>query len=156
MNDRILVTRLEEGKLIVETEDGVIEYDSQFLVAALLVYVAQGDGKIDPAESAQMIDLIRQRYSLKCGESLELVTRAMTEVIAEPELARLLTDLAPSMSDVDREEVALMALKVIAADGRRHYAEMEHFNLAMEALHISPEIVHRAFDRYFAETMPGI
>ena len=39
MTDKILVTRLEDGKLIVETEDGVVEYDSQFLVAALLVYV---------------------------------------------------------------------------------------------------------------------
>ena len=103
-----------------------------------------------------MIRLIRERYSLKSAESLELVTRAMTEIIADPELARLLTDLAPSMSDVDKEEVALMALKVIAADGRRHFDEMEHFNLAMDALHISPHIVHRAFDRYFAETMPGI
>ena len=94
MTGKILVTRLEDGKLIVESDDGIVEYDSQFLVAALLVYVAQGDGTIDPAESAQMIDLIRERYKLKSGESLELVTRAMTEVIAEPELARLLTDLA--------------------------------------------------------------
>mgnify|MGYP001823085571 CR=1 FL=1 len=48
-----------------------------------------------------------------------------------------------------------MGLKVIAADGRREVAEMEQFSLAMEGLDISPEIVHRAFDRYFAETMPG-
>jgi hypothetical protein len=31
---------------------------------------------------------------------------------------------------------------------------MEKFNQAVEAVNISPEIVHRAFDRYFAETMP--
>jgi signal transduction histidine kinase len=48
-----------------------------------------------------------------------------------------------------------MALKVIAADGRREVAEMENFNQAVEGIGISPEIVHRAFDRYFAETMPG-
>ncbi len=47
-----------------------------------------------------------------------------------------------------------MALKVIAADGRREVAEMEKFNQAVEAVNISPEIVHRAFDRYFAETLP--
>jgi hypothetical protein len=46
-------------------------------------------------------------------------------------------------------------LKVIAADGRREFAEMENFNRAVEAVGVSPEIVHRAFDRYFAETMPG-
>ena len=33
----ILSSRLEGSKLIIETADGVEEYDSQFLVAALLV-----------------------------------------------------------------------------------------------------------------------
>jgi hypothetical protein len=32
---------------------------------------------------------------------------------------------------------------------------MEQFNRAVEAVGVSPDIVHRAFDRYFAETMPG-
>ena len=50
--------------------------------------------------------------------------------------------------------IALMALKVIAADGRRNVGEMEKFNEAIEAIDIAPETVHRAFDRYFAETMP--
>ena len=57
--------------------------------------------------------------------------------------------------DGDKEDIALMGLKVVAADGHRHYSEMEQFNFAMGALGIAPEIVHRAFDRYFAETMPG-
>ncbi len=48
-----------------------------------------------------------------------------------------------------------MALKVVAADGHRHFAEMEQFNRAMEAIQVSPEIIHKAFDQYFAETMPG-
>ena len=48
-----------------------------------------------------------------------------------------------------------MGLKVVAADGRRDVAEMEQLNFAMGAIGIAPEIVHRAFDRYFAETMPG-
>ena len=50
MSDGILVSRLEGGKLVVESNDGIVEYDSQFLVAALLVYVAQGDGTIDPVK----------------------------------------------------------------------------------------------------------
>ncbi len=152
----ILVSRLEGTRLIVETGDGVREYDSRFLVAALLVFVARGDGNIDPAESAKMIELIKDRYNLRGAESLELISQAMADVLEEPELETLLTDLAPTLSESDREEMALMALKVIAADGRRHYAEMEHFNLAMEALNITPDIVHRAFDRYFSETMPGL
>lgn len=155
MSDDIINSRLEGTKLIVETAEGVEEYDSKFLVAALLIYVARGSGQIEPEESAQIIELIEERFHMQGAESLELITRAMTEMIEKPELGSLLTDLAPTLSDTDKEDMALMALKVIAADGRREFAEMEQFNRAMEAAGISPEIVHKAFDRYFAETMPG-
>lgn len=155
MSNKIIGSRLEGTKLIVETAAGVEEYDSKFLVAALLIYVARGSGQIEPEESAQIIELIEERFHMQGAESLELITRAMTEMIEKPELGSLLTDLAPTLSDTDKEDMALMALKVIAADGRREFAEMEQFNRAMEAAGISPETVHKAFDRYFAETMPG-
>lgn len=156
MSDDIIVSRLEGTKLIIETASGVEEYDSQFLVAALLVYVARGSGRIEPEESAQMIELVEEHFQLQGSESLELITSAMTEMIDKPQLGELLTGLAPALSDSDKEDIALMALKVIAADGHRHFAEMEQFNRAMEAIDISPEIVHKAFDQYFAETMPGL
>jgi uncharacterized tellurite resistance protein B-like protein len=156
MSDDILVSRLEGTRLIVETADGVEEYDSQFLVAALFVYIARGDGEISTEESAQMIELIEERYHLQGAASLELITRAMNEMVDKPQLGLLLTDLVPTLSDAEKEDIALMALKVVAADGQRHFVEMEQFNRAMEAAGIAPEIIHRAFDRYFAETMPGV
>jgi uncharacterized tellurite resistance protein B-like protein len=156
MSDDIVVSRLEGTRLIVETADGIEEYDSQFLVAALFVYIARGDGEITPEESAQMIELIEERYHLRGAASLELITRAMNEMVDKPQLGLLLTDLVPTLSDDEKEDIALMALKVVAADGQRHFAEMDQFNRAMEAAGIAPEIIHRAFDRYFAETMPGV
>ncbi len=156
MSDEVFSSRLEGSKLLIETSAGVEEYDSQFLVAALLVYVARGSGQIEPEESAQMIELIEDHFHMQGAESLELITRAMTEMIDKPQLAELLTDLAPTLTDADKEAIALMALKVVAADGQRHFAEMEQFNRAMAAVDISPEVVHRAFDKYFAETMPGM
>ena len=156
MSDDILVSRLDGTKLIVETADGVEEYDSQSLVAALLIYVARGSGQIEPEESNQMIGLIEDHFQLQGSESLELITRAMTEMVEKPQLVSVLTDLSATLTDSDKESIALMALKVVAADGHRDFAEMEQFNRAMEAIDISPEIVHRAFDQYFAETMPGL
>jgi uncharacterized tellurite resistance protein B-like protein len=155
MNDDIFVSRLEGTRLIVETADGVEEYDAQFLVAALLVFIARSSGQIEPEESAKMIELIQDHFQLQSAQSLELITRAMTEMVEKPQLAEILTELASTMSDSEKEAIALMALKVVAADGHRHFAEMEQFNRAMEALQISPEIVHKAFDQYFAETLPG-
>ena len=155
MSDEIINSRLEGTTLIVETGDSSECYDSQFLVAALLIFVARGSGAIEPEETAKMLDLIESHFHLQGAESLELLTRAMSELAEKPELGDLLAELGQSLSDEDKEDIAVMALKVIAADGRREVAEMEKFNQAVEAVGVSPDIVHRAFDRYFAETMPG-
>jgi uncharacterized tellurite resistance protein B-like protein len=156
MSDDIFISRLEGTKLVVETPDGVEEYDAQFLVAALLVYIARGSGEIEPEESAKMIELLGRHFQLQGAESLELITRAMTEMAEKPQLAEGLLELAATFSDAEKEAIAIMSLKVIAADGRREFAEMEQFKRAMEALQISPDIVHMAFDQFFAETMPGL
>lgn len=155
MSETIRTKRLEGTKLIVETEDGTKTYDSKFLVAAMLIFIARGSGTIEPEESAKMIDLIEERFQMESSESLELLTRAMSEMAENPELGQALVDLAPTLTEQDKEDIAVMALKVIAADGRRQVAEMEKFNEAVEAIGITPETVHRAFDRYFAETMPN-
>ena len=155
MSDTIITSTLDGNVLVIETSDGPVTYDSKFLVAALLVFVAKGSGAIEPEESAKMIELIEDHFKLKGSESLELLTRAMSEMAERPDLAQSLAELGRSLSDQEKEDIALMALKVIAADGRRTIGEIEQFNAAVEAADISPEIVHRAFDRYFAETMPG-
>ncbi len=155
MNDTIKSKRLEGAHLVVETSKGSETYDSRFLVAALLLFIARGSGTIEPEESAKMIDLLEDHFQLEGAQSLELLTRAMTDMAENPELEQALIDLAPTLSDQDKEDIAVMALKVIAADGRRDVGEMEKFNEAIEALGISGDTVHRAFDRYFSETMPG-
>ena len=155
MSGTIKTKRLEGTTLIVETKDGTRTYDSKFLVAALLIFIARGSGTIEPEESAKMIGLIEEYFQMQGAESLELLTRAMSEMAENPDLGQALIELAPTLTDRDKEDIALMALKVIAADGRQDVSEMEKFNQAVEAIGISPDIVHRAFDRYFAETMPG-
>ena len=155
MTDTIKSKRLEGTTLVIETKYGTQTYDSKFLVAALLIFVAQGSGSIEPEESAKMIELIEAHFKMQGAESLELLTRAMAEIAENPQLRQALADLGPTLTDADKEDIAVMALKVIAADGRRQVSEMEKFNQAVEEIGISPEIVHRAFDRYFAETMAG-
>jgi uncharacterized tellurite resistance protein B-like protein len=154
MSSEILGSRLEGTKLVVETADGLDTYDSRSLVAAVLIDIARGNGQIEPEESSQIIDLVEEHFRLDAAESLELITRVMSEMAEKPTLVDLLMDLAPTLSDGDKEDIALMGLKVVAADGQREVSEMEQFNKAMEALDASPETVHRAFDRYFEQTMP--
>jgi uncharacterized tellurite resistance protein B-like protein len=155
MSETIKSTRFQGNELIIETTRSTEVYDGKFLVAALLIYVAKGSGTIEPEESAKMIDLIEQHFELQGSETLELLTRAMSELAEKPELTEHLVELGQTLSNKEKEDIAVMALKVIAADGRREISEMEQFNRAVDAVGVSPDIVHRAFDRYFAETMPG-
>jgi uncharacterized tellurite resistance protein B-like protein len=155
MSDTIITSTLDGNLLVVETRDGTKTYDSKFLVAALLIFIARGSGQIEPEETAKMLELVEIHFKMQGAESLELLTRAMSDMAEQPDLGASLANLASTLSDQEKEDIAVMALKVIAADGRREFAEMEQFNNAVEAAGISPEIVHRAFDRYFAETMPG-
>ncbi len=155
MTEDIVSTRLEGTTLIIETSAGTKTYGSKFVVAGLLVFVARGSGQIEPEESAKIIALIQDYFHLQSAESLELITTVMAELADNPGIVEPLLELAAALSDGDKEDIALMGLKVVAADGRRDFAEMEQFNRAMEAIGIAPDIVHRAFDRYFAETMPG-
>ncbi len=143
------------NSLVVETDHGTETYDAPFLVAALMILIAKGDGRIEPEESAEMIDLVEEHFHLESAESLELLTRAMTEMADSPDLGPLLSEFGRSLSDQEKEDIAVMALKVIAADGHRDVAELEQFNLALDAIRTSAEVKHRAFDRYFEETMPG-
>jgi uncharacterized tellurite resistance protein B-like protein len=156
MSTEILKSKIDGAELIIETAEGNETYDAQFLVAALLVFVARGSGQIEPEESAKIIDLIESKFDLEGPDSLALITRAMNEMSDKPGLAALLAELGAALPDRDKEDIALMGLKVVAADGRRKVEEMEQFNRAMAAIGMPPEIVHRAFDRYFEETMPGI
>jgi uncharacterized tellurite resistance protein B-like protein len=143
--------RFEGSTLVIETTSGPETYDSQFLVAALLVFVAKGDGNISGAESEKMLQLVSEHFHLESGESLALLNRAMADLADNPDLAGLLKELSNVLSSEEKEDIAVMLLKVIAADGIRDVDEMEMMNVAAEIIDISAEARHSAFDRYFAE-----
>jgi len=153
MSEKIFVSRLEGTKLIVETADGIEEYDTQFLVAGFLVFIARASGTIEPEESATMIELIEDHFQMQSAEALELISRAMSETAENPQLEDVWIEFASTLPDAEKGAVALMSLKVIAADGHREFVEMEEFKRAMEALQISPDIVRKAYDQFFEETL---
>ncbi len=143
--------RFEGTTLVIETTSGPETYDSKFLVAALLVFVAKGDGNISDSESQKMLQLIEEHFQLHSAESLELLSRAITDLAENPDLSSLLRELSNVLTPEEKENIAVMLLKVIAADGRRDVDEMEMMNVAAEIIGVSSESRHRAFDRYFAE-----
>ena len=101
VNDNILDSRLEGTTLVVETDAGKTCYDSRFLVAALLLFVARGSGDIAPEEAGKMIELIGNHFHMEGAESLELLTYAMSEMAEKAALEKLLVDLGPTLSAVN-------------------------------------------------------
>jgi len=154
MKEKPIEPHFEGVSLVIETAgDAETEtYDSRFLVAALLVYVAKGDGAISENETEKMLELVGDHFRLRSSESLELLSRAMSDFAENPDLISLLKQLSTDLGDEQKEDVALMLLKVIAADGNTDGDEMEAVTAAGEIINISPEAMHRAFDRYFEET----
>ena len=152
MNDKTVDQHFEGASLVIETGGETEIYDSQFLIAALLVYVAKGDGTISASESGKMLQLVSDHFRLQSSESLELISRAMSNLAENPDLGSLLKQLSTDLGEKQKEDVAIMLMKVIAADGVTGGSEMEAMTAAGEIIDISPEAMHRAFDRYFAET----
>jgi uncharacterized tellurite resistance protein B-like protein len=152
MNDKTVDQHFEGASLVIETGGETEIYDSQFLVAALLVYVAKGNGVISGSESEKMLQLVSEHFRLQSSESLALISRAMSNLAENPDLGSLLKQLSTDLGEEQKEDVAIMLMKVIAADGNTGGDEMEAMTAAGEIIDISPEAMHRAFDRYFAET----
>jgi len=145
-------SHFEGNQLIVGSGDEIERYDCQFLVAALLVYSAKADGVITPDETDRMLQQISAYFELRNAESLELLRRAMAEIAENPDLESVLKGLASGLSDHDREEIALMMVRVIGADGQSDAEELEAMRNAASMVGIEADAMHAAFDRYFAET----
>jgi uncharacterized tellurite resistance protein B-like protein len=144
--------RIEGDEVIIETQNATETYDAKYLVAALLVFVAKGDGNISREETAQMLQLVSDHFGLHSSESLELITNAMEDIAENPDFENLLRDLSPLLNLAQKEEVALMMLKVVAANGRKDAEEMAQIRTAADIIEIPAENMHRAYDRYFEET----
>jgi uncharacterized tellurite resistance protein B-like protein len=153
MIDDPINPRFEGATLVIETGDETEIYDSQFLVAALLVYVAKGDGSISPSETQEMLKEVGRHFHLQSAQSLELLNRAIADLADNPDLKALLRQLSSVLTRDDKRDIALMMLKVAAADGRKGAEEMEKLHIAAGIIDIPPDVLHQAFDDYFAETM---
>ncbi len=146
--------RIDGDELIIDTVSGTESYDAKYLVAALLVFVAKGDGNISGKETQQMLALIEEQYQIASAESLALLTRAMADFAENPDMHNLLGEISSVLSREEKEDIALMLLKVVAANGRKDAEEIEKLSVAAEIIKIPPDVLHRAYDRYFEETQP--
>ena len=152
MIEELKPPRIEGDELIIETQSVTEVYDSKYLLAAALIFVAKSDRTISINETGQMLEMIQQHFDMPSAESLALLTRAIEDLADNPDMESLLRELSGVLSDDEKEDIAVMLLKVAAADGRKDAESMEKLSIARDVIGITPEVMHDAYDRYFEET----
>jgi uncharacterized tellurite resistance protein B-like protein len=152
MIEEMKAPRIEGDELIIETQSVTEVYDSKYLLAALLIFVAKSDRTISINETEQMLALIEQHFQMPSAESLALLTRAIEDIADNPDMDSLLRELSSVLSTDEKEDIAVMLLKVAAADGRKDAEAMEKLSIAADLISIPAEVMHNAYDRYFEET----
>ncbi len=123
------------------------------IMASLLLRAARADGSISAEESHMILVSLQEVFDITGAKALELVNSVASQLASESELMNVFSGLQFILTDEDKETVLILLLRIIAADGQQASEEMAVFSETVEALSISPEVVHRVFDRYFEETM---
>lgn len=129
-------------------DNAPVDINAQIAVASLLVVAASSDGTIDSAEIVKMTEALCRRYSLSSVVALDLVSRAIDEQSVGDATA-LFSELNERLSKKQKEDLVLMLLEVIAADGEKESSEMALLDRAVSALNISGRQLDKIYQRYF-------
>ncbi len=129
--------------------NSLVDINAQIAVASLLVVAASSDGSIDSRETVKMVEAMCARFSLTSAVALDLVSRAIDDQLAHNHSTHLYKELNERLSTRQKEELVLMLLEVIAADGEKDVAEISVLNNAVSALKISDSRLAKIYDRYF-------
>lgn len=132
-----------------------VDINAQIAVASLLVVAASSDGSIDSKETVKMVEAMCARFSLTSAVALDLVSRAIDDQLAHNGSSYLYNELNERLSTRQKEELILMLLEVIAADGEKDVAEISVLNNAVAALKISDSRLAKIYDRYFENRRKG-
>ncbi len=125
--------------------------DVQAMVALLLAGVADSDGAITDDEFVRIIVALRRLFDLGETVSLDLYVRAVEELRSREDLSEVFAELGPRLSLKRKEDLLVAVLKVIAADGQKHPAEMAFLHRFAREIGMPEDITARAFDRYADE-----
>jgi uncharacterized tellurite resistance protein B-like protein len=146
---------LEGERLVVKSAPRNSFFDPRFLIAALLEHVARGDGVICDSEARAMIDLVADHFELDKSRAEQKFTHALALYSKNLDLATVGSLLRQILSPSEREEIVVMLLEVIAADGRQGSDELAALDEVADALAINPEERHAGFARYFEQQRRG-
>lgn len=135
--------------IAVDLPSLVNDPDARRLVASLMALVASSDGDMSPYEIARMVEMLRERFHLKTGEALDLVTRATEELVEYSRTDELLEEVNRELALPHKEDLMLMVLGVIAADSQKAAEEIKLLAALIDGLNMPDNIMEKVYTRYF-------
>ena len=100
-----------------DSDGGYDENDYRLATAALLIHVANVDGKIDPAERRRLREIIEQRFGLDEAATTRLIERAEQSDKEAVDFFHFTNVLKRNLDDVGRQKIIEMMWDVVFADG---------------------------------------
>ena len=120
------------------------------LVALLMVALARSDAQI--TQNEEVFQLAGEYFKARTAASLELLMDAIKHLPEPPDLSNLVSQWDSGLDPSDKEDVAVMMLKIVAANGKRDAQQMAMLHKAAEMIDITPESLHLAFNRFFDQS----
>ncbi len=124
---------------------------AQMMVAGVLAVAAHSDGVTTSSEINRMVELMREKYPLKSSEALDLITRGVETYADQDSLRSLFSELNDRLPLAHKEELVVMVLEVLAADGMKKPQELSWLEEALEALGVPDEIMNNVYGKYFSQ-----
>ncbi len=124
--------------------------DTQLMAASLLALAANSDGSFGTEEGVRIVELLGENFDLSEAEALSLLVRAGDELRNRPGLDALIDSLNARLQLPHKEDLLLMILEVVAADGCKEPSELAFFAEVVETLGIPDAVVDRAFTKYWS------
>ena len=97
--------------------EGFAENDYRLATAALLIHVANVDGKIDPPERQRLRQIIHDRFDLDESATTRLIERAEQEDKEAVDFFHFTNVLKRTLDDDGRHKIIEMMWDVVFADG---------------------------------------
>lgn len=133
----------------LSSADAPVDLNAQIAVASLMVVAANSDGSIDGKETVKMVEALCSRFSMTSTVALDLITRAIDDQLVQNDPSKLFDELNQRLQLKQKEELVLMLLEVISADGEKDASELSVLDRTVSALQISEKQLSRIYERYF-------
>jgi len=131
------------------------DVNAQMAIASLLAVAAHSDGSIDSEETAKMVEVLCRHYALPTVIAMDTVMRALDQLAGRKASPELLDELNDRLTMKQKEDLVLMLLEVIAADGKKQGHEMAVLDQTVAALNISVKQLDDIYGRYFEGRRKG-